>query len=159
MSYYTNTDDPSHLLALKELRMTTKRFTIQTILDCEEINSFIEASMVYEPRCEGHYTVWYLKNVSLMLSIVPGVHEAVLECDLQAEGQILNLIFALDHQNYARYCSYQHLYLTNMTTKNSLADGKISTIADLVKYLWRQVFIRCTVIWSNNTIFLFTLFF
>ena len=78
MSYYTNTDDPSHLLALKELRMTTKRFTIQTILDCEEINSFIEASMVYEPRCEGHYTVWYLKNVSLM----PAVHEAVLDCDL-----------------------------------------------------------------------------
>ena len=31
-----------------------------------------------------------------MLSIVPTVHEAVLECDLQAEGQMLNLIFALD---------------------------------------------------------------
>ena len=34
---------------------------------------------------------------------------------------MLNLIYALDHQNYERYCSYQHLYFTNLTTTNLLA--------------------------------------
>lgn len=95
---YLNTDD--------EFRMASKKSKAKTILDHEGLDSFMEASVTYEPSCEGHYTVWLLQNVSLMFSVVPAVHEAVLDRQLEVERQLLNLIFALDHQNYAKRCRY-----------------------------------------------------
>ena len=47
----------------------------------------------------------YLKDVSLMLSIVSAVREGCLERHLQAEREFLKLIFASDHVNYARFFS------------------------------------------------------
>ena len=58
-------------------------------------------------------TMQYMKDVSLMLAIVSAVRENNFEKHLQAERKLLELIFAFDHVNYARYNTYQHLFLSN----------------------------------------------
>ena len=44
-----------------------------------------------------------MKDVSLLLSLVSVVRECNIEQDLQAERNMNYLVFAYDHQNYARY--------------------------------------------------------
>ena len=43
------------------------------------------------------------------------------ERHLQSERNMLSLTFAFDHQNHARYGSYQHAYLNNLKTSNTQA--------------------------------------
>ncbi len=50
--------------------------------------------------------------------MVSAVRECDLERPLQSERDMLKLNFALDHHNYARYCSYQHVYLRNLERQN-----------------------------------------
>ena len=53
-----------------------------------------------------------------MLSMISAVREGNLRRHLQAEREMLKLVFAFDHPNYARYCSYQHVYLGDLQTQN-----------------------------------------
>ena len=70
---------------------------------------------------KSRMTMQYMKDVSLILSIVSAVRENNFEKHLQAERKLLKLIFAFDHVNYARYNTYQHLLLTNL--KNDSDDA------------------------------------
>ena len=66
-------------------------------------------------------TVAYLRDVSSMLSLVVSVREGDIELHLQAERNMLKQVFAFDHQNYARYLSYQHVLLNDLKIKNNAA--------------------------------------
>ena len=56
-----------------------------------------------------------------MLSLVSAVREANIEKHLQAEQKMIYLTFAYDHQNYARYSTYQNCYLNWLKQKNHSA--------------------------------------
>ena len=74
---------------------------------------------------DGELTVTYLKDVSLMLSLVGTVRECDIEKHLQAERKLLGLTFAYDHQNYSRYNTYQHAYLLDLKNSNHPAFNEL----------------------------------
>ncbi len=56
-----------------------------------------------------------------MLSLEAAVRECNIKKHLQAERELISLSFAFDHQNYARYGSYQHVFLHDLKRNNSVA--------------------------------------
>ncbi len=77
----------------------------------DSFKSLASEILKYEEGTESHLTVLYLKDVSTMLAMVSAVREGDLRRHVEAERHMLGLTFALDHQNYARYISYQHVFL------------------------------------------------
>ena len=75
---------------------------------------------------ESQMTVKYLKDMSTMLVIASAVREGGLKRHFSAEKQILKLMFAFDHINYAGYITYQHVYLNNLLRKDN------SIVKDLI---------------------------
>ena len=67
---------------------------------------------------ESKMTVEYLKDVSSLLALVSAVREQDIERHLQAERDMVKHCFAFDHVNYARYMSFQHVYLRDLERKN-----------------------------------------
>ena len=63
----------------------------------------------------------YIKDVSTMLSIVSSMREGNLYRHLEAERKFLPLFFSFDHVHYARYNSFQHIYLKHLQTTNTNA--------------------------------------
>ena len=63
----------------------------------------------------------YLKDVSTMLATVSAVGTRNIIEHLQAERQMLKLIFAFDHINYARYNSFHHVFFSNLSQYNPQA--------------------------------------
>ena len=82
------------------------------------LDNLVEKVVSYKENTEEHVTVSYLKDVSLMLSFTSAVHEGNFGRHLQAERQMLNLVFVFGHPNYARYCSYQHVYLESLRSND-----------------------------------------
>ena len=65
----------------------------------------------FEKGSDGELKVKYLKDVSVLLSLV----SAVCECNNnQAERNMIYLPFAYAHQNNARYKTYQNVYLSHL---------------------------------------------
>ena len=98
-------------------------------------------------------TVAYLRDVSSMLAMVSAVREGQIERHLQSERDMLKQTFAFNHQNYARYCSYQHVYLRTLQAQShpafeelkergfggSVGGGAFSTIhGDLITELFNK---------------------
>ena len=72
-------------------------------------------------------TIKYLKGMSTMLAVVSAVREFNLQRHLSVKRDILKLIFAFDHINYARLNTYQHVYLNNLLwTEKSVAKDYIN---------------------------------
>ena len=69
-----------------------------------------------------------LKDVSSILAIVFAVRTSNITQHLQAERQMLKLIFAFDRMSYARCNSFQHLFLNNLSKDNP------RVFNDLLKY-------------------------
>ena len=55
--------------------------------------------------------IQYLKDVSGMLSLIFSVREKWIELHVAAERKQLAKLFAVDHINYARYLTVQHVEL------------------------------------------------
>ena len=106
--------DPALLAAVKSLRKNPNSKTFEIVMSQPSLDSLVEDITVYKQYTEEHVTVSYLKDVSVMLSMLSAVREGVLRRHLQAERHVLNLVFAFDHQNYAKYCTYQHVYLESL---------------------------------------------
>ena len=77
---------------------------------------------------QSKITIQYLKDVSNLLALVSAVRENNIEKHLQAERRMLKQVFAFDHQNYARYLSYQHVFL------RELQENGHPAFKDLVNY-------------------------
>ena len=63
-------------------------------------------------------TVAYLKDVSALLAFVSAVREGDFERHLESEREMLRNCFVFDHVNYARYLSYQHVFLRDLRRQN-----------------------------------------
>ena len=64
-------------------------------------------------------TVKCLKDVSTMLANVSVVTKGGLKRHFSAEREILKLMIAFDHINYAGYITYQHVYLNDLLRKDN----------------------------------------
>ena len=76
---------------------------------------------------EESMIIAYLKGVSSMLAMVSVVLEGNIERHHQSERDMLNHVFAFSHQNYVRYCSFQHVYLHSLEEQIHPAFGKLKT--------------------------------
>ena len=74
--------------------------------------------MRVEKGSECLMTVAYLKDVSALLALLSADGEGAFERNLQSEREILKHCFALDHVNYARCLSYQHVLLQELQRQN-----------------------------------------
>ena len=79
-----------------------------------QFEGIVERGLTFEIRSDGELTVNYLKVVSVLLSLVSALRECNIEQDLQAESNMIYLAFAYDHQNHARYNTYQNVYLSHL---------------------------------------------
>ena len=65
--------------------------------------------------------------MSTILATVSAIREGDLKRHFSVEQEILKLMFALDHINYAVYITYQHVYLNNLLKEdNTIEKGLIT---------------------------------
>ena len=62
-----------------------------------------------------------MKDISSLLALISAVQENNFERHLQAELEVVKYCFAFNHINYARYVSYQQVYLGELQRINSNA--------------------------------------
>lgn len=65
--------------------------------------------------------VQYVRDVSMLLSMVSSVREKNIDRHLHAERAFLPQLFVFGHPNYSRYLTYQHLLLSSLDTSNPKA--------------------------------------
>ena len=123
----SSTIDPQLLSAVQSLRKTPNNSTFEEAFSQPSLDILVENIKSYKQGTEEHVTVSYLKDVSMMLSMISAVREGNLRRHLQAEREMLKLVFAFDHPNYARYCSQCRTYLgtegTGGTRQQCLSSG------------------------------------
>ena len=105
------------LYYLKKFRRSPSSDVIEQILGMEEFSQFSSMFMSTTGYL-SQMTMQYLKDISMMLAIVSAVREGDIFKHLQAEREMLKLVFAFDHVHYARYNTYQHVLLSSMQRNN-----------------------------------------
>ena len=104
----------SHLLhQLKDLRLNPSPEKLQQAMSLpafDELHSRITSVDGYQ----GKITMAFLHDISALLSLVSAVRENKFEHHLAAERQMVPLLFAYNHQNYARYLSYQQVFMSDL---------------------------------------------
>ena len=95
---------------LRSLRCEPFPDKLFEVMQLPQFELIVEQVLTFEEGSDGEMTVNYLKDVSLLLSLVPAVRECNIEQHLQAERKAIYLAFAYDHQNYERYNTYQNVY-------------------------------------------------
>ena len=70
---------------------------------------------------QSKMTVAYLKDISSLLASVAAVRGGDFQLHMEAERDMLKYCFAFDHINYARYMSFQHVYLSDLEAKGDPA--------------------------------------
>ena len=112
---------------LQSLRWLPNFETLNAVLKMPEFNNLVSEILQYNENSERHLTVTYLKDVSSMLAMVSAVRGSDIERHLQAEREMISKTFAFNHQNYARYLSYQHVFLRDMEEKGHPAFHNLRT--------------------------------
>ena len=69
----------------------------------------------------GKWILQYITYVSALLSQVTASRVKNTELHLQAQGDLLPLLFVFNHQKYSRYLTTNHTELTNLPSKNPSA--------------------------------------
>ena len=59
----------------------------------------------------GKWVTDYIRGGSKFLSRIAAYQDKNTELHLQAERELLPLLFAFNHQNYSRYLTYHHFEL------------------------------------------------
>ena len=69
----------------------------------------------------GKWILQYITDVSALLSQITAYREKNIELHLQAQRDLLPLLFIYNHQNYSRYLTTLYVELTNLPLKNHSA--------------------------------------
>ena len=62
----------------------------------------------------GNWILQCITHVSAFLSQITAYREKNIELHLQAQRDLLPLLFAFNHQNYSRYLTIHYVELTNL---------------------------------------------
>ena len=73
---------------------------------------------------EAKMTMCFINIASSFLALIPAVQENNFERHFQKERETVKYCFAFDHINYARYVSYQQVYLPELQSidRNAMMD-------------------------------------
>ena len=69
----------------------------------------------------------YIHNVRKSLSRIAAYQDENIELHLQAQKELLTLLFAFNHQNYSRYLTYHHIELQALKQKFFSAYEQLKT--------------------------------
>ena len=75
----------------------------------------------------GKWVSDYIHDVSKYLSIIAAYRDKNIELHLQAQQELLPLLFAFNHQNYSRYLTYHHVELQALKHKHFSAYEQLKT--------------------------------
>ncbi len=106
--------DHDLMSAVTALHKEPSPSTMNTLMNLPEFAVLCERILYHKDGSDGQFTVQYLKDVSVMLALISSVRECDIERHLEAEREMISLSFGFDHQNYARYCSFQHVSLQEL---------------------------------------------
>ena len=70
---------------------------------------------------EDKMTICFIKKFSSLLALVSAIRENNFERNLQAECEMVKYFFAFNQIKYARYASYQQVYLRELQSINNNA--------------------------------------
>ena len=90
------------LYYLEELRRSRSNDVVEHILVIEEFSQF-SSMLMSTMGYLSQMTMQYLKEISMMLAIASAVRGDIFK-HLQAEREMLKLVFAFDHVHYASFC-------------------------------------------------------
>ena len=94
---------------------------IDVIMKNEAFNVLFSQIMDDTVGKEAKMIICFIKNVSSLLALVSAVRENNFERHSQAECEMVKYCFAFYHINFARYVSYQQVYLRELQCVNSNA--------------------------------------
>ena len=95
--------------ALRSLRCEPSSDKLHEVMQLPHFEDIVERVLTFEKGTGGELTVYYLKNVSVLLSLVSALRECSIEQFLQAGKNMIYLAFAYNHQNCARYNTNQNV--------------------------------------------------
>ena len=87
---------------------------LDVIMKNEAFNVLFSKIMDGTVETEAKMTLCFLKTVSSLLALVSAVPENNFEQHLLEEREIVKYYFAFNDRNYARYESYQQVYLREL---------------------------------------------
>ena len=102
-----------HVTLKKDLEQLIKMpsfETLETVINNEYFEEVLN-DLLYTNGPQSYQFVSYIKDVSLLLSIISSVRENNIERHLEAERALLPDLFAFGHPNYARFLTFQHIML------------------------------------------------
>ena len=88
--------------------------TLRNAMQLPQFGDIVESVLNFEKESDGELTVNYLKDISLLLSLVSTKRECIIEQHPQSERNMIYLAFSYYHQNYSRYNTYQNAYLSHL---------------------------------------------
>ena len=100
---------PKLLSNLSELRQRTSSKALEHVTYMKECKELVTA-VLSTTWTRLQMVMNYLKDVSTMLVITSAIRTGNITQHLQAESQMLKLIFAFDHIKYVRYNSFQQAF-------------------------------------------------
>ena len=106
--------------ALCNLRSNPCPDNLSRIMNQDQFILYVENILKYTGTMP-EMIIQYIKDVSLLLSMVSSVREMNIERHLQAERAFLPQLFAFGHPNYSRYLTYQHVTLSTLEESNPKA--------------------------------------
>ena len=83
----------------------------------------------------------YIHNVRKSLSRIAAYQDENIELHLQAQKELLTLLFAFNHQNYSRYLTYHHIELQALKQKFFSAYEQLKTYGiRATLFNWEKIF-------------------
>ena len=87
-----------------------------------------EKSLLNTSGTMGKWILQYITGVSAFLSQITAYREKNIQMHLQAQRDLLALMFEFNHQNYSQYLTTHHVELTNLfPSKNPAAYKNLQT--------------------------------
>ena len=99
-----------------------------------QFEDIVKRVLTFEKGSDGELTINYLKDVSFLLLLFSAVRKGNIDQHLLAERNVIYLAFAYDHENYARYNTYQNIYLSRLKQ----IDHRAFHQRNWWKYNWRK---------------------
>ena len=111
---------------VKNIRLHPSPDSLNDLLSTSQWKE-IKKNLLNTSGTMGKWILQYITDVGELLSQIIAYREKNKESHLQAQRDLLPLLFAFNHQNYSRYLTTHHVELTNLPSKNPSAYKDLQT--------------------------------
>ena len=78
----------------------------------------IQKNLLNTSGTMAKWILQYITDICALLSEITAFREKNIKLHLQAQRDLMPLLFAFNHQNYSRYITTHHVELTKLLSKN-----------------------------------------